>query len=95
MWELSRGGTQDYVHPTQKPVELIEMAIENSSNNKQIVLDVFGGSGSTLIACENTNRKCYTMELAKNYCDVIIERWQKITSKKAVLKKTGAFFDEQ
>lgn len=95
VWELSRGGTQDYVHPTQKPVELIEMAIENSSNNKQIVLDVFGGSGSTLIACENTNRKCYTMELSENYCDVIIERWQKITSKKAVLEKTGAFFDEQ
>ena len=95
VWELSRGNVQNYVHPTQKPVELIEMAIENSSNNKQIVLDVFGGSGSTLIACENTNRKCYTMELSENYCDVIIERWQKITSKKAVLKKTGAFFDEQ
>lgn len=95
VWELSRGSNLNYVHPTQKPVELIEMAIENSSNNKQIVIDVFGGSGSTLIACENTNRKCYIMELSENYCDVIIERWQKITSKKAVLKKTGAFFDEQ
>lgn len=72
-------------HPTMKPVELIAYLIKNSSKEKNIVLDVFGGSGSTLIACEQLNRISYTMELDPRYCDVIIDRWEKFTNKKAEL----------
>lgn len=67
-----------------KPVELIGYQITNSSKSKDKVLDIFGGSGSTLIACEQLNRKCYMMELDEHYCDVIIDRWQKLTGKIAV-----------
>lgn len=67
-----------------KPVELIGYQITNSSKNNDKVLDIFGGSGSTLIACEQLNRKCYMMELDEHYCDVIIDRWQKLTGKTAV-----------
>ena len=70
-------------HPTMKPVELIRRHIENSSNPRQTVLDQFGGSGSTLIACEQTGRKAYLMELDELYCDVIVQRWEKFTGKKA------------
>ena len=59
-------------------------AEENSSKREQIVLDLFGGSGSTLIACEQLNRKCSMMEIDPKYCDVIIERWENITNKKAI-----------
>lgn len=72
-------------HPTMKPVELIAYLIKNSSKEKNIVLDVFGGSGSILIACEQLNRISYTMELDPRYCDVIIDRWEKFTNKKAEL----------
>lgn len=70
------------VHPTQKPVVLAEWSFENYGNPKT-VLDLFGGSGSTLIACEKTNRKCFMMELDPKYCGVILDRWQKYTGKKA------------
>ena len=83
VWEMSRGDTSKYVHPTQKPIELIEKAIKNSSKKDDIVIDCFGGSGSTLIACEKTNRKCYMMELDPKYIDVIILRWENFTGKKA------------
>ena len=66
-----------------KPIPLIENAIKNSSKKNEIVLDIFLGSGSTLIACEKTNRICYGMELDTKYCDVIIERWQQFTGQKA------------
>lgn len=72
-------------HPTMKPIELIAYLIRNSSKEDNIVLDVFGGSGSTLIACEQLNRISYTMELDPRYCDVIIDRWEKFTNKKAEL----------
>lgn len=72
------------VHPTMKPVKLIGYEIQNSSRVGDTVLDVFGGSGSTLIACEQLNRRCYTMELDEKYCDVIIKRWETITGNKAV-----------
>lgn len=72
------------LHPTMKPIELIAHAIDNSSKKGMNVLDVFGGSGSTLIACEQTKRKCYMMELDTNYCSVIIERWEQYTNKKGV-----------
>jgi hypothetical protein len=79
VWEVKKD--TDYVHPTQKPVELCERAIKNSSPNN--ILDRFLGSGSTLIACEKTGRKCYGMELDPHYCSVIIKRWQDFTGKQA------------
>ena len=84
VWELKREGSNEY-HPTQKPVALPERAITNSSLVGHKVLDLFGGSGSTLIACEKTNRKAYLMELDPKYCDVIVTRWEAATGKKAVL----------
>ena len=72
------------VHPTMKPIKLIAKLISNSSRKNEIVLDIFGGSGSTLIACEQLNRKCYTMELDPKYCDVIIKRWEELTGNTAV-----------
>lgn len=71
-------------HPTAKPIEMISQAIRDSSNVNEIVYDPFLGSGSTLIACEQTNRICYGMEIDPGYIDVIIERWQNYTNKKAV-----------
>jgi len=68
-----------------KPVELCKKAITNSSKAKQIVLDLFGGSGSTMIACEELGRKCYMMEIDPHYCDVIIKRWENFTGQKAIV----------
>jgi len=81
------------IHPTQKPVELIEYAL--SKVNSGLTLDLFGGSGSTLIACEKTNRHCYMMELSPVYCDVIIKRFQEYTGKEAVLESTGQTFNSK
>jgi len=75
--------TKSAEHPTMKPVIMICEAIENSSHRDGIVLDVFGGSGSTLIACEKLDRKCLMMELDPVYCDVIIQRWETFTGKTA------------
>ena len=83
IWKFNRDSQATYVHPTQKPVVLSEEAILNSSKGLDIVLDLFGGSGSTLIACEKTNRKARLMELDPKYVDVIIERWENFTGKKA------------
>ena len=71
------------LHPTMKPIRLIAKLIKNSSYVDDIVLDVFGGSGSTLIACEQIDRSCYMMELDPHYCDVIIDRWEEFTCDKA------------
>ena len=84
IWFENKGNVADYVHPTQKPVRLSERALKKSSQAGDIVADVFGGSGSTLIACEQLNRKCYMMELDPNYCKVIIDRYEKFTGDKAV-----------
>lgn len=73
------------LHPTMKPIKLITNEMEISSNENSNILDLFGGSGSTLIACEQLNRKCYMMELDPHYIDVIIERWENFTGEKAVL----------
>lgn len=70
-------------HPTMKPVPLFAYLIKNSSKEENIILDSFGGSGTTLIACEQLNRKCFIMEYDPHYCDVIIARWEKLTGKKA------------
>jgi site-specific DNA-methyltransferase (adenine-specific) len=86
LWEIAKDS--NYIHPTQKPVALCGRALKN---HKKVVnvLDLFGGSGSTLIACEQLNRKCYMMELDPKYVDVIIERWETFTGKKAVLLNKG------
>jgi len=81
VWLINREVRLD--HPTAKPVELIERAIRYSSKVDNIVLDFFGGSGSTLIACEKLGRRCYMMEIDEHYCDVIIQRWQNFTGKQA------------
>jgi DNA modification methylase len=75
-------------HPTMKPVELMEYYLGNSSKSSDKVLDLFGGSGSTLIACEKTKRKCYMMELDPHYIDVIVARWVKYTGKTDI-KRNG------
>ena len=74
-------------HPTMKPVTLMAYLISNSTNESDLVLDPFGGSGSTMIACEQLNRKCYMVELDPRYCDVIIDRWEKYTGERAVLEE--------
>jgi site-specific DNA-methyltransferase (adenine-specific) len=74
------------LHPTMKPVGLMEYQIENNTRGKDIVLDLFGGSGSTLIACEKLDRICNTIEFDPIYCDVIIKRWENFTGKKAELE---------
>lgn len=82
VWEFKR--TANKLHPTMKPVELIANALKNSTQKEDVVLDLFGGSGSTLIACEQLGRKCRMMEFDRHYVDVIIDRWQTLTGKKAV-----------
>jgi DNA modification methylase len=84
IWEVKR--ERNTVHPTMKPISLIQIALEDN-NKKKLIYDPFLGSGSTLIACEKTNRICYGMELDTKYCDVIIERWEQFTGQKA--KKCG------
>lgn len=74
-------------HPTMKPIDLLVYLIKNSSKENDLILDLFGGSGSTLIAAEQTKRTCYMMELDSKYCDVIIKRWETLTGEKAVLLK--------
>lgn len=84
VWDFDRPKRSDE-HPTMKPVELVARAIQNSSNKGDQVLDLFGGSGTTLIACEQTGRECFMMELDPHYVDVIIKRWENFTGQKAVL----------
>lgn len=93
VWDCSRDTLTDYQHPTQKPVELVERAILNSSNSNDVILDLFGGSGTTLIACEKNNRQCRMMEMDEKYCDVIIRRWENFTGMKATLAATGEPFN--
>src|ERR1017187_3056727 len=80
-------------HPTMKPVELVERALRNSSKTRDTILDPFGGSGTTLIACERANRQARVVELDPKYCDVIVRRWQDYTGGKAVLDGGGTFDD--
>jgi len=89
VWEVDKDNVLEYMHPTQKPVELPARAIRNSSRKGEIVLDLFGGSGSTLIASEQLGRRCFMMELDEYYCQVIINRWEKYTGKKAVKVSGG------
>ena len=93
VWEEQRVGKNDY-HPTQKPIELPERAINNSSKHGDTVLDLFGGSGSTLIACHKTGRHARLIELDPKYCDVIVTRWQAFAGKQAIHEASGKTFDE-
>jgi DNA modification methylase len=79
-------------HPTMKPVSLIERAIRNSSQRGDLVLDLFGGSGSTLIACEKTGRRAAMVEIEPKYVDVIVQRWQNYTGQEAQLESDGRTF---
>lgn len=81
-------------HPTMKPVDLFKYLIENSSKKGDIVLDSFGGSGTALIACEESGRKARLSELDPKYCDVIVRRWQNLTGGKARLESDGRAFDD-
>ena len=92
LWQIKKDSK--YQHPTQKPTALAERAINNSTKINNLILDYFGGSGSTLIACEKTNRKARLMELDPIYVDVIVQRWQDFTGKKAIHEKTNKTFDE-
>lgn len=93
VWHCKRPVKND-LHPTMKPVELIERAIRNSSKPGQLVLDAFGGSGSTLIAAEKTGRVARLIELDPKYSDVIVRRWQDWTGKQATREEDGVAFDE-
>jgi DNA modification methylase len=92
VWTINKDGASTYVHPTQKPVALPEEALDKTTNRGALVLDLFGGSGSTLIACEKTARQARLMELDPRYCDVIVKRWQQFTGKTAKLEATGEPF---
>ena len=93
VWHFSRPDSKEREatggHATPKPIALCSRAIKSSSREGEIVLDLFGGSGSTLIACEQLNRVCYMAELDEKYCDVIIKRWESFTGKKAVRLHEG------
>lgn len=93
LWAVKKVNPQSMVHLTEKPVELASRSILYSSRRGENVLDLFGGSGSTLIACQDTERHARLMELDELYCDVIVERWQKLTGKAAVLEGTGQTFE--
>lgn len=92
VWEFGKEHVAG--HTTPKPTEMIAYAIKNSSKRGQVVLDLFGGSGSTLIACEKTGRHARLMELDPKYVDVIVRRWQEFAGKPAVLESTGQRFAE-
>lgn len=77
--------TKSDLHPTMKPINLLAYQIQNSTKKGDLVLDLFGGSGSTLIACDQLNRRCYMAELDEHYCDVILTRWENMTGNKATL----------
>lgn len=94
VWPVKKVNPQSMIHLTEKPVELALRAIHYSSKPRENVLDLFGGSGSTLIAAEQATRQCFMMELDPAYCDVIIERWQTTTGQKAVLEGEGSTFEK-
>jgi DNA modification methylase len=93
VWFVDKPRVND-LHPTMKPVELIERAIRNSSKSRDIVLDLFGGSGTTLIAAERTGRSARLLELDPKYVDVIVERWQNLTGEVAVLGGEDRTYDD-
>lgn len=95
VWDIGKDRASDYVHPTQKPVALAEQALADFTKSGHFVLDLFGGSGSTLIACEKTSRHCRMMELDPVYCDVIVKRWEDFTGNTAICEPSEAHFDQE
>ena len=92
---VNRAALQGSVHPTQKPVNVIEFSAEYLSvPQKGAVLDLFAGSGTLGMACEKTDRRAFMMELDPKYCDVIIQRWCDFTGEDAILERTGKTFSE-
>ena len=84
---IREGEKEKRVHPTQKPVRMLSEILKDFTKENETIFDGFGGSGSTLIACEQLNRKCFMIELDPYYCDVILTRWENLTGKKAILVK--------
>lgn len=95
VWHIQRKIGRDEDHATKKPVEIIERCLRHASKPNMSCLDLFGGSGSTLIACEKLNRVNYSMELDPRYCDVIIKRWQDFTGQEATHAETGETFNHR
>ena len=93
VWLIKKPHVND-LHPTMKPVELVERAIRNSSKGRDTVLDPFGGSGTTMIACEKAGRQARLIELEPKYCDVIVRRVQEFSGKNALLESDGRVFNE-
>jgi DNA modification methylase len=93
VWFVKKPVAND-LHPTMKPVELVERALRNSSKSRDTVLDPFGGSGTTLIACEKTGRQARLIELEPKYCDVIVRRWQQFAGQQARHEQSGRTFNE-
>ncbi|MBS3945301.1 MAG: DNA modification methylase [Melioribacter sp.] len=91
IWYERRDATNKYIHPTQKPVRLAERALKKNSQVNDIVVDLFGGSGSTLIACEQMKRRAYLMELDPKFCDAIVKRYMKFTNSNCIQKENGEF----
>lgn len=94
VWHIQRKMGKNKDHATAKPVELVARCLRHASKPNALCLDLFMGSGTTLIAAESTNRICYGMELSESYCDVIVTRWQNFTGKQAIHAESGKTFDE-
>ena len=92
VWDCERSSSNEF-HPTQKPVALARRAILNSTAQRDKVLDLFLGSGATLIACETEGRACYGLEIEPRYCDIIVKRWEQFTGKQAKHEESGATFE--
>jgi DNA modification methylase len=92
LWEENKPAA-NRVHPTAKPVELIERALINSSKAGDVIADFFGGSGSTLIGCERRKRKARLLEIDPRYCDATVRRWQAYTGKQAIRDSDRSLFD--
>ena len=94
VWTVSKDAASTYVHPTQKPVALAVEAIDKTTRLGAVVLDLFSGSGSTLIACQKTGRQGRVMELDPKFCDVAVKRWQEFTGETATLEGDGRTFED-
>jgi DNA modification methylase len=93
LWQENKPAA-NRLHPTMKPVELVEHALTNSSRKRDLVVDLFGGSGSTLIACDRMGRVARLLEIDPRYCDVIVRRWQEFSGKQAALESGARPFQE-
>jgi DNA modification methylase len=90
VWDIAREPSATYIHPTQKPVDLIARMLRNSSREGDNVLELFSGSGSTLVACEKLKRRCFAMEKSPAYVDAALARWERLTGQRATLEAQPA-----